>query len=145
MGCLPPEVDEGSFFLESGYSVGFSCSFFPNGIAENAKVEVNIWIQEDSTQLIQQTYIGYTNSTNIVQTDIKKLISIFPNPIQETFSITQNDDIQRIEIYNSLGQKVKTYFPQSIYNFRFFPTDLYFVKFFNVQNEVMTVLKLIKG
>ncbi len=144
LGCLPPEVDEGTFFLESGYSVVFSCSFFPNDIVGNAKVEVNIWIEEDSTQLIQQTYLGYTDPTNIVQTDLKDIISIYPNPIQETFSITQNDGIHKIEIYNSLGQKVKTYAPQSIYDFQPFPPDFYFIKVFDKQNKIMTVLKLIK-
>ena len=145
LGCLPPEVNEGTFFLESGYSVAFSCSFFPNDIAGNAKVEVNIWIEEDSSQMIQQTYFGYANPTNIVETDIRNLISIFPNPIQETFSITQNDDIRKVEIYNSLGQKVKTYSTQAIYDFRFASSDIYFVKVFNEQNEIITVLKLIKG
>ncbi|MFK8007087.1 MAG: hypothetical protein AB8H03_11970 [Saprospiraceae bacterium] len=89
LGCLPPEIDEGTFFLESGYSVTFSCSFFPNDIAGNATVEVNIWIEEDSTQVIQQTYFSYTDPTNIVKKDIKNLIPIFPNPFKETFSIVQ--------------------------------------------------------
>ena len=145
LGCLPPEVDEGTFFLESGYSIVFSCSFFPNDLTGNAKVEVNIWLEEDSTQMIQQTYFGYADPTNIAETDIKNIISIFPNPIQETFSITQNDDIRKIEIYNSLGQKIKTYAAQATYDIRFFSTDLYFVKVFNDQNEIITVLKLIKG
>lgn len=145
LGCLPPEVDEGTFFLESGYSIYFGCTFFPNDIPGDAKVEVNIWIEEDSSQMIQQTYFGYTDPTNIIQTDIKNSISIFPNPIQETFSITQNNEIHKLEIYNSLGQKIKTYAPQSIYDFRFFPSDFYFVKFFDKQNRLITVLKLIKG
>ena len=143
-GCLPPEVDEGTFFLESSYSVDFNCSFFPNDIAGNAKVEVNIWIEEDSTQMIQQTYFGYADPTNIVESDIKNPISIFPNPVQETFSLSQNDDIRQVEIYNSLGQKVKIYFTQSTYNFQPFPPDLYFVKILTEQNEILTVLKLIK-
>jgi hypothetical protein len=145
LGCLPPEVDEGTFFLESGYSVTFSCSFFPNNFAGNAKVEVNIWIEEDSSQIIQQTYLGYADPTNSVETDLKNLMSIFPNPIQKIFSITQNHDIHKVEIYNFLDQKVKTYAPQATYDFYFFPTDLYFVKVFNKQNEIITVLKLIKG
>ncbi|MFK7775480.1 MAG: T9SS type A sorting domain-containing protein [Saprospiraceae bacterium] len=145
LGCLPPEVDEGTFFLESGYSVDFSCSFFPNDIAGNAIVIVNIWTEEDSSQVIQQTYFGNTDPTNIVETDIKDLITIFPNPIQESFSITQNEDIHKLEIYNSLGQIIKTYPFQSTYDFRLFPADLYFITVFDKQNEILTVLKLIKG
>jgi hypothetical protein len=145
LGCLPPEIGEGTFFLESGYSVAFSCSFFPNNFAGNAKVEVNIWIEEDFSQMIQQTYFGYADPTNIIETDLKNLISIFPNPIQKTFSITQNDDIHKVEIYNYLGQKVQTYALQATYDFHYFPANLYFVKVFNKQNEIITVLRLIKG
>lgn len=144
LGCLPPEVDEGSFFLESGYSVEFNCSFFPNDIAGNAKVEVNIWIENDSTQMIQQTYFAYADPTNIVVTDIKNPISIFPNPVKETFSLSNHDEILKVEIYNSLGQQVKIYSTQSTYDVRLLPTDMYFVKVINKQNEVPAILKLIK-
>lgn len=145
LGCLPPEVDEGTFFLESGFSIEFNCTFFPNDIAGNAKVEVNIWIKNDSTQMIQQTYFAYADPTYIVVTDIKNPISLFPNPVNETFSLHNNDKIRRVEIYNSLGQKVKTYSAQLTYNIQFLPTDIYFVKIFNKKNEVLAVLKMAKG
>jgi len=139
------QVDEGDFFLESGYFVEFNCSFFPNDLAGNAHVVVNIWVINDTTQMIQQTYFGNADATNIIKTDIKNPISIFPNPIQTSFSISQDERIEKIEIYNSLGKKLKSYSWQTSYDVQFLPSDIYFVKIWTKQNELLEVLKLIKG
>lgn len=144
-GCLPPEVDEGSFDLESGFSVEFSCSFFPNDIPGSAKVVVNIWLENDTSQMIQQTYFGQTDPlTNIVHTNLASPLSIFPNPVSETFSLSQSNQIDKVEIFNALGQRLYQYPAQTSYDVQFLEPDLYFVKILTKQNETLAVLKLIK-
>jgi len=48
----------------------------------------------------------FTVSTNEIS-EIE-MISVFPNPTQDEFTLSDNDLVKKIEIYNLLGQKLKT-------------------------------------
>ena len=64
--------------------------------------------------------------------------------VKDTFTLSHNSQIDKVEIFNALGQRLYQYPAQTYYDVQFLESDLYFVKVLTKQNETLAVLKLIK-
>lgn len=142
--CLAPTLAFGEFTIESGYSMDLNCTFFPNNVAGDGEVKLKVWIKNDTTQIITQTYFGFADAVSTIESEIEQSINIFPNPTQGSFKLSSDLDFKEIEIYTSKGELVQKLGKQTIYDIQYLPTNLYFINVLSEQNEVLAILKLNK-
>ena len=48
-------------------------------------------------------------ATSVQEIAEAKLVNVFPNPTSESFTLSNNDVVNQIDLYNNLGQKLKTF------------------------------------
>lgn len=87
-----------------------------------------------------------SNVLNITENNTLKDLKSYPNPVQDSLFITNNATINRIEIFNNLGQKIfgKTYNKRSIdIDFSVFNKGVYFVKTYS--DNKFNIEKIIKN
>lgn len=72
----------------------------------------------------------------------KSSLNIYPNPVKSTFTITTSEKISTIELYDTLGRKIKTLTNNKTNSLENLGKGVYFVKVKTEQNEY--VEKLIK-
>lgn len=103
--------------------------------------EVLVWIQNmDTKEIYQGNSLMMTDiTTSLDETKTVKL-DIYPNPTSKMFTIESGSAIQNIEMYNHLGQLVKTQATKgNILNFDVSDLEpgIYFIKIFS-HDQVIT-------
>ena len=72
-------------------------------------------------------------------------IKFYPNPVVSNFTIELEEEITKVEVYNSIGQIVYSEVPNkliTIINFERLPNAIYFVKVIaNNKNKVLSIIK----
>ena len=48
-------------------------------------------------------------STSVQQVAEAQLVNVFPNPTSDAFTLTNNDVVKHIDLYNGIGQKLKSF------------------------------------
>ena len=142
--CLPTDVENGEFSVESGFTLDLISTFYPNDVAGEGEVHLKVWMKNDTSIFINQVYFGNAEPTNIVDLNIKKQYLIVPNPVSNSFSLEENMEYETLEIYTAQGQRIETFERLPQYNIDHFPTNIYFVRVYSKQKELLTVLKLTK-
>ena len=71
-------------------------------------------------------------------------ISIFPNPTNEIFKISSESKINKIEIYNLIGKKIKTIKndKSNTFNVSDLRNGIYLIRIFDSNNRVLKVMRL---
>lgn len=71
-------------------------------------------------------------------------ISIFPNPTNEVFKISTESKINKIEIYNLIGKKIKTIKndKSNTFNVSDLRIGIYLIRIFDSNNRVLKVVRL---
>ncbi|MDR2835511.1 MAG: T9SS type A sorting domain-containing protein [Bacteroidales bacterium] len=96
------------FLYTGNYFVNFSAEGYQ---AKTIKVNINNFeTQIFDIQLVDCDTCHETN--NIPNSEINN-INIFPNPTNDLINIKSEENIQEIEIFNNLGQKIDTFFPNN--------------------------------
>lgn len=72
----------------------------------------------------------------------KSSISIYPNPVKSSFTITTSEKITSLELYDTLGRKIKTLTNEKTSNIENLQKGVYFVKVKTEKNEYIE--KIIK-
>lgn len=86
-------------------------------IIKPTAVNYGLWNDLISTNSIYYL-IEYNTVTSVEETDLKDNLEIYPNPFKNVITIINNNDVNmdRIEIFNLVTQKVRTIHPQEITN-----------------------------
>lgn len=77
---------------------GFSCTSYDGGES---------WEVNDGYNFVFDVY-GFTKAYLAVEDVAGNAVSVYPNPVSDVLNISSNSDIDRIFVYNSVGQLVKT-------------------------------------
>ncbi|PZW38777.1 putative secreted protein (Por secretion system target) [Mesonia algae] len=64
-------------------------------------------------------------------------VTLFPNPVQNSFQIKTSEEIERVQIFSNEGKKVTYFGSQSKYDISQLPTGMYFVKIQSNQGEAI--------
>ncbi len=75
-----------------------------------------------------------------------KALSIFPNPAINYIEITPNNQVDRIEIYNTVGREVRSFYFENgkRYNIADLPQGLYLVALVNEKTGIIKTVRLLK-
>jgi len=81
------------------------------------------------------------------QATIKKIdISVFPNPVTENFSISENEAVEKIIVYNMLGRPLKrfSYLEGKKYKISDLSRGVYLVQMVNEKNKILSTKRITK-
>ena len=123
----------------------------PNTIAGCGTYKIRVTPVSDTTNLLATGYYDYRiNTTPDCTTSTfdpgKKNIEIFPNPATGYFTLTENDFVKEIQIFNIVGKRMKTVAFQNgqAIHVSSFPNGLYLVRMLDKNGEVLKTTRLTK-
>lgn len=73
-------------------------------------------------------------------------LRVFPNPATDSFSLVENDLVDKIVLYNIIGREVKTfdYKDNQKYSLLDLPEGMYFVSMINLEKGVLKTVRISK-
>ena len=93
--------------IKAGESQEIGIVFYPEGSQGSSSVDVLIRsLNPDGGINLKQTFVGKTIDPRFAGQDD---FNIFPNPATRFFKISDNDLINRVEVYNIIGKKLVEY------------------------------------
>lgn len=112
------------------------------------KVEVST-VADPSTILTSAIYKFTINPDDITGTTTlfnQKAIKLFPNPVTGYFSLTDNDLVKQLQIFNIVGKKMMDMSFQNgdAINVASFPNGLYLVRMMGENGEVLRTTRMTK-
>ena len=105
------------FELEAGESFNlFALHTLPSAVPGCCRIEIEFSTVQEPEVLLETLIfdVGINTQdcnfpTSTEEIAEAQLVSVFPNPTQDAFTLTNNDVVNQIDVYNSMGQKLKTY------------------------------------
>ncbi len=141
------------------YSIPSACAINNNITSKNV-MEVNsilpnsTILENNHTYYASQTINGIESSYRLPVTVYTNLginnftfnnLKLFPNPVKDILTLTNDSPIDKIEIFNQIGQNILIENPEiesTSVNFSKFSKGIYFVKIYS--NKKSTISKIIK-
>jgi Secretion system C-terminal sorting domain len=145
--CHGATVTKSSFDLAPGEENRLDMHIRPNNKAGNAIIDVIITESGNSTNTAVAKYYFNATPTSVRDLD-KSNIRIAPNPVQDIFSlIDDNELVEEISIYNLIGRQMKVY--RSVesgqrFNIGDLPDGIYLVRLFSRNGNTLKTLRLNK-
>lgn len=116
-----------------------------NNIPDTGVVILNIYSDVNYTNLLDSISIflnvAVTNSARNINSDTE--ISAYPNPTSDYFQINGKSGVSKIEVFNMIGKKIKTFEKyQNSYNVRDLRNGIYLLRVYDIKGQVLKVLRL---
>jgi hypothetical protein len=146
--CFPWNVDKSTKVNKlPGFGTNkMSFQLKPNNVVDTGIVIMNIYSDVAYTNLLDSVSIFLNislppNSSKILNSD--REISIYPNPATSYFQLNGNPNIGKIEVFNMIGKKIKTFEKsQTSYNVRDLRNGMYLLRLHDAKGQVMKVIRL---
>ncbi|KXK40519.1 MAG: T9SS type A sorting domain-containing protein [Saprospiraceae bacterium] len=111
--CYLPNVDRNpksfpNYMGQGNYD--FYVYFIPNGVAGQTHMELVLYGDDEYSQELYTIEIDVNASTTSTKEISKNLISVYPNPASDYFSIANGNNVSKIKIYNMFGAEVKSFY-----------------------------------
>jgi hypothetical protein len=129
------------FYDYFGFEVGFYQPFSYEITEESSSLK-----KLTITNTNDDKAVYFSETLSIQDVDGFGAVKLYPNPVQDKFSIESDINIKHIKMYNQLGQVVLGFDdikPQTSYNISALSKGVYFVELSSVQGK-KTVKKLVK-
>ncbi len=129
-----------------GYATNqMSVQIKSNAVPDTGIVILNIYSDVNYTNLLDSISIflnvAKTNSARNIYSDNE--ISVYPNPTSDYFQINGKSGVSKIEIFNMIGKKIKTFEKyQNSYNVRDLRNGIYLLRVYDIKGQVAKVLRL---
>ncbi len=125
--------------------VRVSLLLYPNGVAGNGSYDLELALSgafDDASRTA--TFLADVGGTR--QAGPIPSMRLFPNPANHFFELENGGDVDRIELYNLLGKRVKSFraSPDQRYNIFTLPAGIYLVSLINEREGVLRTLRLSK-
>lgn len=149
--CYLENVDKNSRGIPNNIYEGTSTwyvYFIPNEIPGETEMELVLYGDADREVELYRIPIEVHSikTTNTVNVHLKNDVTVFPNPAQDFFSLSNDIHVDKIKIYNILGSEIKTFFHYK--NAQHLIGDLkegmYLIRMIDKDNNVIKTTKLNK-
>lgn len=97
---------------------GFVFHVWPRGVPGCCRVKIEFTTVDEPDVLIETALFDVSVNTDLVNCNFTsstqeiaeaQLVSIFPNPTTDAFTLSNNDVVKQVDVFNSLGQKLKSF------------------------------------
>jgi hypothetical protein len=134
--------------IESGVTnSNYSVKIKPNGVAGTTLVYFNIYNDSDCTDLLLSLPINLQVGTSgLIHAEILQDLTIYPNPTVDKFMVNNTKSLNRMEIYNIAGKKMKSFkvVTGQEYHVEELKNGLYLVRMLDRNDKVLKVIRLSK-
>ncbi len=146
LGCIPEDISEGEFPMLPLEALNVDVQFDTYGIPGEGTVEVKLFFESDSTEVVIGRYFGTANGTSAVEETQQMPISIYPNPCMSNVYIRSDANIASVIIRDVFGNKCsqQTYTSDGIDTAGLVPS-LYFISVFDESGESIADLPFVKA
>lgn len=133
--------------LQPGETIDLSIYIYPNGRAGTATYAIDVVDAADHSKVLETIvyYISVSHKVEVEAVTIRN-VKVFPNPARDYFEITPNQLISKITLYNSIGQRVKTYTAErgKKYDVTTIPNGLYLAELSDANGKTLKTVRLLK-
>lgn len=138
----PPENPN---FMGLGSTL-FQLHVNPNGDAGSTILVFRLFSDKDFKNEVFKTKIYINSAVSTKNSQLKSDLRIYPNPASDYFSITNNQAVKKLVIYNMFGKEVKSFFHynNAEHEISDIKTGMYIVKMFDDKNRLIKTVKLNK-
>lgn len=118
------------------------------GLEGEASVELEIFLPSNPDSIITTGVYNFSISSSTSLNEVNaESITLFPNPTTDYFRLSENNNsIASIEVYNLIGDKVKTFDAEGQIEFPIadLQNGLYMVSLLNKENGILKTTRLTK-
>ena len=144
--CWGPTRDENTFALRAGESGNLDVHFQPSGEPGGGTVELYVYAVNDSANInMTVTFEADAWTVGFNDEPLTEELNVYPNPARSFLNMDfgWNSNVERLEIYSIIGQKMATYdIPFGRPDYRIDTGDLeegmYFISMFNGSDDLLT-------
>lgn len=147
--CYPKNTDQSSAnkpnIMNPSDTAKWSFHLFHNGIPDTGKIFLNLFTDSDFSNMVASLpIILNVAAPNATKEFEDNSLTLSPNPTSDYFHINTTSEISKVEVFNLIGKKVKSF--DNINSNKFNVADLrdgvYLVRVFNSENNVLKVTRL---
>jgi len=142
------EADGTNLVLAAGEESNFDIHVYPNGIEGTAIVELTATDVSNAENTVTGTFtFNQETSTSTSTFSIAKpSIKIYPNPTTNYISLSNEEYVKRLAIYNIVGRRVKLFNANysNQYNVVDLPTGMYLVRLIGADDRTIKTVRLSK-
>ncbi|MBV6474020.1 MAG: hypothetical protein JPMHGGIA_02322 [Saprospiraceae bacterium] len=130
--------------IGAGDSTTLDVHVFEDGNQGEAHIVIWLFEREDTSKKIK---VDYTFNKVISNKDIRNIaVKVYPNPAANSFTVDYNTGLVRIDLYNLLGRKMKSF--RTSHNASYDISDvedgLYFIRLIGPNEQVLRTIRLQK-
>ena len=147
--CYFESVGERALDLSANEQSIFDVHLYTHSMpGDSAVIQFCVFEVNDTSTAQCKTYTfraGLSSSSNLEIDHVSLKIS--PNPTSDYFNINSEQTIGRVELYNVIGSKIRTYDSRetATFNIADLPIGIYLVRIYNeTNNRVLSTLRLKK-
>jgi hypothetical protein len=131
--------------IDSTYT-GFSIKVKPHGVGGNTLMYFKMYTDSDLTNEVYSLPVYISTATSLSDKITDRNLAIYPNPCLDKFMLKNTKGLDKIEIYNIAGKKMKTM--DVVHGMEYEVGDLssglYIVRFLDKKEKVVDVQRLSK-
>lgn len=130
--------------MPGGSTALWTLHIFNNGVTDNGVLIMKIYDNNTFTNVIDSLPLNVTISpVSTTSVNLNQELNIFPNPTSDYFQTNFKNSVGRVEIYNLIGRKVKTFEKnQSSYNVKDLRDGMYLVRLYDNKGKLIKVSRL---
>jgi len=118
------------------------CGTYEIRVTDTADVNT---VLATSTHTFRVNVDANCEATSVSELD-KKSLKVFPNPTTDYFTLTENDFVREIQIFNIVGKRMATtpFFNGQAINVSSYPIGLYLIKIMDKDGDIVKTTRLTK-
>lgn len=147
IACYPPGQTTGITTIQPGETIAIQGHFFTQYVCGEGSFDLT-FTDESTNQVVAMGTFDFeclSNSTN--NPSSTSAISIFPNPAVAWFSLSENVQASRVEVYNIIGKQIAQYAYQASgrYDISNLAGGMYLIRVIDSKGQVVTTKRLTKN
>jgi hypothetical protein len=131
--------------FNAGETRNWSLHVYPNGRADTCSMMFYLYSDSGFNNKVDSLYFTYEISQTSPTKNISynRDITIYPNPTSDYFQFNGKPNLGKVEVYNMIGKKIKTYEKsQNNYSIKDLRNGIYLLRVYDSKAQILKVLRL---
>lgn len=135
--CAPPDVSMGTFSLTAGDSTNLDCHFLPEGNPGFGKVELRLFLVQDTSQVI---FASYEGNASLVSSHVlaNNPIRVYPNPATDQIYVEGTKTEQGM-LYSANGTLLQKITAVKTVEVSDLPVGLYYLRLLDEHGQTLRI------